>query len=314
MIGNHDGTLSTHAQYDKLANDWRHINTIVWGIPTVAVTLVAGVIVAAYGQKLEGWPLIVILGLGALLLFALTVEAVKKRLLMNAISARLQNLEKDSRIEKFPSSTKDLIRYVRSRSDDSQEHPAENDPVYNLFVWSHARGNLTIVIFIAAILVSLLAEWEFIKFFPYKEWALLAGTLPIAIISILIAIFRYGKSQSWHYRNLLNKIGKVDKSRLEEKDIDQLNTLNNSVSNAYSEAEVNNEQYTNLKKEISVLYKEIYKKRIESLRKSSKENFAIEVLVEKLNEDITDSHSKGMINKEHYEDLKNEVSRFSLTT
>jgi hypothetical protein len=65
-------------QCDKFANDWRHINTIIWGIPAVAVTIMAGIIVAAYSKELDGWPRIVLLGVGALFLFALTVEVVKK--------------------------------------------------------------------------------------------------------------------------------------------------------------------------------------------------------------------------------------------
>lgn len=65
-------------QYDKLANDWRHINTMIWGVPAVAISIMTGIILAAYTKELEGWPRIISLGFGALLLFALTVEVIKK--------------------------------------------------------------------------------------------------------------------------------------------------------------------------------------------------------------------------------------------
>ena len=45
----------------------------------------------------------------------------------------------------------------------------------------------------------------------------------------------------------------------------QLNILNNKIINVYSEDKLNNDQYTNLKTEVSILYEEIYKKKIKSL-------------------------------------------------
>ena len=43
-------------QYDKLDEDWRQFNTILWGIPAVAISIMAGIIVVVYNQELEGWP------------------------------------------------------------------------------------------------------------------------------------------------------------------------------------------------------------------------------------------------------------------
>jgi hypothetical protein len=53
--------------------------------------------------------------------------------------------------------------------------------------------------------------------------------------------------------------------KLDDKDTAQLNSLNNSISNAYSEGKINNEPFINLKNETSVLYYEIFRKRIDSL-------------------------------------------------
>src|SRR5207245_1766799 len=110
--------------------------------------------------QLEGWPRILSLGIGALLLFALTVEVIKKRLLMSSISGWLRDLEEHSGLGQFPSSTLDLIKYA-----DTPENPDEDDPVYKLFKWSYARQYLTYVTFVAGILVSILTEWEFVKNF-----------------------------------------------------------------------------------------------------------------------------------------------------
>jgi hypothetical protein len=170
-------------QYDKLAGDWRHINLMIWGVPAVAISIMTGLVFAAY--QLEGWPRIISLGVGALLLFALTVEVIKKRLLMSAISERLRNLEKDSRLEEFPVSTRALIKYVTT-----DKNPDESDPIYKLFKWSYARQYLTYVTFVAGIVVSILTEWEFVKYFDYKLWAYLVGIIPVVIISIGVVIVR----------------------------------------------------------------------------------------------------------------------------
>lgn len=172
-------------------------------------------------------------------LFALTVEVVKKRLLMNAISARLQFLERGPKIE-FPSSTDDLIDYVDQNVKDNLD---KKDPVYNLFLWSYARQYLAMVIFVAAILVSLLAEWEFIKDFPYEEWAHVIGIAPITLISIIIAVWRYRKSQEWkHFRNLLNKIDKVDKTKIDKS--------KEEITDSYRKGEISELHYNLLNEKI----------------------------------------------------------------
>jgi hypothetical protein len=89
--GGRDETLKT--QYDRLSEDWRHFNNLLWGIPSVAVSILAGIIVAAYQPSLAGWPRIALLVAGCLFLFAITYEVVKKRLLMNVVSNRLARLQ-----------------------------------------------------------------------------------------------------------------------------------------------------------------------------------------------------------------------------
>lgn len=89
---------------------------------------------------------------------------------------------------------------------------------------------------------------------------------------------------------------------LVEKDISNLNILNQNVTDEYSRGKISNEQYTNLKKEISVLYEEIYKKEIDSLKESPDGEAGSEILLGRINgihEEVMNARSKDRINSEH---------------
>jgi hypothetical protein len=94
------------------------------------------------------------------------------------------------------------------------------------------------------------------------------------------------------------------KDGLDEKVINGLNVLNQKISDEYSKGKINNEQFTNLKEEISVLYEEIYKRRIDSLKEPPKGDVNPEAQLE----DVTDAYSRNKINSEHYASLKNKIS------
>jgi hypothetical protein len=117
---------------------------------------------------------IISLGFGALLLFTLTVEVIKKRLLMSAISGKLADLEGGNEVDKFSATTGGLIDYVDEIHQKSgYTNPDQGDPIYRLFKWSYARQYLTYITFVAGILVSILTEWEFIKYLcqlHYGQW------------------------------------------------------------------------------------------------------------------------------------------------
>src|SRR6266487_6602402 len=81
-------------QYNKLAEDWRYFNTLLWGIPSVAIAIMAGIIIAAYQKDVTGWARMASLGLGSFLLFALTIESIKKRQHMDVISHLIQDIQK----------------------------------------------------------------------------------------------------------------------------------------------------------------------------------------------------------------------------
>ncbi|HEY7079671.1 MAG TPA: hypothetical protein VH500_08220 [Nitrososphaeraceae archaeon] len=81
------------SQYNKLSEDWRQFNSILWGIPTIAVAIMGGVVVAAFQPGLLGWPRFVLLVVGSFFLFALTIETIKKRVHMDTISDVLNELQ-----------------------------------------------------------------------------------------------------------------------------------------------------------------------------------------------------------------------------
>jgi hypothetical protein len=169
-------------QYGKLSDDWRHFNTIIWGVPSVAIAIMTGVILVAYNPDLEGWPRIMTLSVGSLFLFALTIELVKKRLHMNAISNLLMDLQValgipiDLRfplgfpipVEHLGTKMSDIEKSVREsvergkRNPDyyKEDPPDYEDALFRLFQKSYARKYLTYVTFVAAIAVAVLSVIE----------------------------------------------------------------------------------------------------------------------------------------------------------
>jgi hypothetical protein len=201
-----DVTDGIKLQYEKLANDWRHFNTIVWGIPTVAVAIMASIVIAAYGVGVEGWPRIASLSLGSLLLFALTIETVKKRLHMNAMSLLLKTLQEDglklAKEHRFPvgisvGDSDDIKKYfdvweqkqAQKSPEEREKVPDSDDVLFQFFKQVYARKVLTWVVFIAGIVVALLADLEFVLLYykPYEWYAIMIGIVaPLIIFGVLL--------------------------------------------------------------------------------------------------------------------------------
>jgi hypothetical protein len=184
-------------QYEKLSNDWRSFNNLIWAVPTVAVAIMSGMLIAAYREEFNVIPQvrIAILGLGSLFLFALTIEVIKKRFHMNVITYLLQDIEAEGfALEKkfrFPLGTKGIDEYIegKSKGDPKKKPDDYSDPVFKFFKMSYARKYLTYVILIAAISLALLAEWEFIKFGEYHIWFYIVGI--VVVIAPVIATIAY---------------------------------------------------------------------------------------------------------------------------
>ena len=91
--------------------------------------------------------------------------------------------------------------------------------------------------------------------------------------------------------------------KLDENDIDQLNKLNKNISDSYAAGKITNEQYTNLKNEVSAAYQKIFKKRIESITDPNTE------AVNNIKNDIEDAYSDRKITELDYNLLNGKISR-----
>ena len=142
---------------------------------------------------------------------------------------------------------------------------------------------------------------------PAQYWASLFTVVVTALVGSLLipAVVEWIKSkkQTSRLNSFHQQMALVyGDSKLDENDTNQLNLLNRNISDSYAAGKISNEQFTNLKNEISIAYQEIFKKRIGSITEQDLEN------VNKLRNDITDAYSNGGLSKEHYTNLKNEIS------
>lgn len=192
MAGSND-----QIQYDRLCQDWRQIHNIIWGIRSVSVSIFTGVMVAAYG--LQGWQRVAVLGLGAIFLFAMTVETVKKSVRMDRMYKRIHRLEKQYEMKLRPFPTEDD---EPNEDDDPQlKRQLSNSPIHRLFKTSNARTSLVYVCFTAAVVAAILTYWEFVKNVNYSLSAYWIGIGPPLIISIAFALVRSGC-----YERMKNKL------------------------------------------------------------------------------------------------------------
>jgi YVTN family beta-propeller protein len=99
----------------------------------------------------------------------------------------------------------------------------------------------------------------------------------------------------------LNNLSENDKEK-------QLSAIKSDIEDMHVERKIDNEYYANFHKEISILYEEIFKKRIDSLNnipESDKEKLLV-----KIKDDISDAYSREKINELHYTLLKEKLSNY----
>ena len=68
--------------------------------------------------------------------------------------------------------------------------------------------------------------------------------------------------------------------------------------------------YSNLKNEISILYEEIYKEKIDSLGGKFDSIGSEGAFLDKVKNDITDAYAKGKISDQHYNLLNEKISEY----
>lgn len=80
-----------NAQYNRLAEDWRHFNNLIWQLPTIAITICSAIIGVSYSiLKDSPWySKVALLIIGVVLLSMILVELIKLRLFHNMRTAHL---------------------------------------------------------------------------------------------------------------------------------------------------------------------------------------------------------------------------------
>jgi hypothetical protein len=102
--------------------------------------------------------------------------------------------------------------------------------------------------------------------------------------------------------------------KLDENDVPTLDRLRGRVLDAYSEGKLNEKHYESLRSEISTLYEEIFRKKIESLGKNNgvvTSNKSKEEQVAQLRNEVEYAYSKGKINEKHYGLLSKAISKLN---
>ena len=130
--------------------------------------------------------------------------------------------------------------------------------------------------------------------------AALVGSLLIpAVVSWLRSKKQTSRLNSFHQQMaIVYGDGKVDES-----DISKLDKLNKNISDTYAAGKINNDQYTNLKNDVSAAYQKIFKKRIESITDPNTE------AVNNIKNDIEDAYSDRKITELDYNLLNGKISR-----
>src|SRR6476620_7076988 len=149
--------------------------------------------------------------------------------------------------------------------------------------------------------------------------------IPTQYVATLITIVATAFIGSWltptviEWRNRRKQVSKLDHchneaknlyndGKLDSNDIEKLNKLKDKITDVYTKGKINKEQYDKLGNEISISYREIFTKEIDSLNTISK-NDKLEQLL-RIKTDIEDAYAKGKINELHYTLLKERLANY----
>jgi hypothetical protein len=87
-----------------------------------------------------------------------------------------------------------------------------------------------------------------------------------------------------------------DDGRVDQSDVESLDKVKTIIENEYSKGNINSEHYAQVNGQLSVLYHEIYKKLLDSLKPGDKSDSSLT----KIREEVEDAYAKGKLNELHY--------------
>src|SRR6476620_9485731 len=149
--------------------------------------------------------------------------------------------------------------------------------------------------------------------------------IPTQYVATLITIVATAFIGSWltptviEWRNRRKQVSKLDHchneaknlyndGKLDSNDIEKLNKLKDKITDVYTKGKINKEQYDKLGNEISISYREIFTKEINSLN-TIPNNDKVEQL-SRIKTDIEDEYAKGKINELHHTLLKERLANY----
>jgi hypothetical protein len=161
---NSNSRFSAELQYNRFSEDWRHVNTILWQLPSIAVSIMAGIVAVAY-QILGDWPRILLLSAGSLFMFVLAIAIVRQIVFANTRLRFLQYLEYKSNTKKFPTGLRDDAEDISYILNDMPTKeltfdPDVQDDLIKFLSKRSSRKWLTYSIFILSILLAVAAIVE----------------------------------------------------------------------------------------------------------------------------------------------------------
>ncbi len=155
---NNNIRFNVNLQYSRFAEDWRHVNTIIWQLPSIAISIMGGLVAVAF-NFLEGWPRIMLLSAGSLFMFVLTIVVARQIVFANTRLRFLQYIESKFNAKVFPTGLHEDQNTIDDILNDIPENrptfnPAGGDPVFKFLSRQSSRKWLTYSILILAILLA----------------------------------------------------------------------------------------------------------------------------------------------------------------
>jgi YVTN family beta-propeller protein len=148
---------------------------------------------------------------------------------------------------------------------------------------------------------------------PSEYWIPIYGILISTIVGWSIpSIIGWAKSKAdvrklnYYHKRIASLYGD---GKLDENDIEALDRLRSNIMDAYSKGKINEKHYESLRNEISILYEEILRKRINALNKSNPSNRkTTQEQLAQIRNEVEYAYSKGKINEKHYDLLNKNIS------
>lgn len=144
---------------------------------------------------------------------------------------------------------------------------------------------------------------------PAQYWIPLYGILVSTIIGWYIPnIIGWVKEKSDVRKSSLhhNKIKSLyETGKRDDQDIELLNKLKDDLSDSFAKGKINQFHYSSLKEELSILYQEIFTKKIDAIEDTTEIDLAYKL---RLVRDIKDAYSKGKLIELHFNMLINKIS------